>query len=356
MVSLFIGSTAEFSGKSLVCIGLGLGLKKDGFRIGYLKPLGTLPKKVREVFVDEDAFLVREVLRLEDDLEQICPVIFTPDLAEKAYEEQIEGLEEGIIKAHRTLSQNKDVVLIEGAADLSAGGFLGISGFYLVKRLKAKVILVDKYGADVHMDHILEVKEALGNRLMGVILNAVDPEMIDHIRELILPFLQRKGVDVFGILPYDTLLGSISVEELHSTLGGQVLCCQNKLGNLVECFSVGAMNLEKSLEVFRRWGNKAVIVGGDRPDIQLAALETSTRCIILTGNLYPSSIILAKAEERGVPMILVPEDTFTTVDRLEKVLGRLGVKNEAKIKRGAELIAQNMDLPLLYRKAGLVKE
>ena len=55
---------------------------------------------------------------------------------------------------------------------------------------------------------------------------------------------------------------------------------------------------------FRRKPNKAVITGGDRADIQLAALETSTRCLILTGNLYPSPAVLNRAEELCVPVLL----------------------------------------------------
>jgi BioD-like phosphotransacetylase family protein len=39
---------------------------------------------------------------------------------------------------------------------------------------------------------------------------------------------------------------------------------------------VGAMSAENALSYFRRKAHKVVITGGDRPDIQLAALETST--------------------------------------------------------------------------------
>ena len=65
-----------------------------------------------------------------------------------------------------------------------------------------------------------------------------------------------------------------------------------------------------------------MITGGDRPDIQLAALETSTKCLILTGNLHPSPIILNRAEELGVPMILVGQDTMTAMQTIEKFFGR----------------------------------
>jgi len=62
---------------------------------------------------------------------------------------------------------------------------------------------------------------------------------------------------------------------------------------------VGAMNVDSALAHFRRQPNKAVITGGDRPDIQLAALETSTRCLILTGNLPPNPLIIGRAKSEA---------------------------------------------------------
>lgn len=49
---------------------------------------------------------------------------------------------------------------------------------------------------------------------------------------------------------------------------------------MVEHLMIGAMDVDSALTYFRRKPNKAVITGGDRPDIQLAALETSTKCTI----------------------------------------------------------------------------
>jgi len=44
---------------------------------------------------------------------------------------------------------------------------------------------------------------------------------------------------------------------------------------------VGAMGQEQALNFLEVKANKAVITGGDRADVQLAALETSTKCLIL---------------------------------------------------------------------------
>ena len=47
----------------------------------------------------------------------------------------------------------------------------------------------------------------------------------------------------------------------------------------------------------------AVVTGADRTDIQLAALEASTQCLILTGLGDPLSQLIHRAEELEVPIL-----------------------------------------------------
>jgi len=94
---------------------------------------------------------------------------------------------------------------------------------------------------------------------------------------------------------------------------------------------VGAMQVEQALSYFRRVPGKAVITGGDRADIQLAALETDTRCLVLTGNLYPAPAVLTEAEVRGVSVIMVHSSTWEVVQRLDEIFGQLRLKTERQI-------------------------
>lgn len=354
MISLYIASTVGYSGKSMVCLGIGTRLAKDGFRFSYMKPLGKTITQENGVITDEDAVFIERALSLNEPLETICPIVITQDLIARAYRNEIHGLEEKIITAHRRLSENRDIVLIMGANNLYEGSFLGLSGLYVIKKLlSAKVVLLNQFTNELCIDCILGTREALGDRLIGVILNRVPAERIEYIQCSIVPFLGSKGIDVLGIIPYDHLLSTITVKELSEILNAKILCCENKLDGLVENFSVGAMAVDKALKYFRKKENKAVITGGDRPDIQLAALETSTKCIILTGNMFPSEIILAQAEEHHVPVMVVKDDTLSTVEKAERVFGRIRVRDSRKMARAIELVDQNIDYSNLYKKLGL---
>jgi len=131
------------------------------------------------------------------------------------------------------------------------------------------------------------------------------------------------------------------------------LCCHDKLSNLVEHFLIGAMQVDKAIEYFRKIRNNAVIVGGDRSDIQLSAIESGSVCLILTGELYPGEIILSRAEQKDIPILVVREDTYSVAKKLERLSVRLRLRDKAKVDRGMNLVTENVNFPLLYKKLGI---
>ncbi len=353
MISLYVGSTSGYSGKSLVSMGLGYKFKQDGFKVGYLKPVGILPIKVNNILTDNDAWRIYRALELKDPISEICPVVLTPDLSVKGYLKDVKGLMGKITKSFQRLSGNKDIMLIGGYGSIYTGNIIGIDGLKVINRLKSKVVIIVKYEGEWIVDYILQAKRNLSDKFIGVILNKVTPEFMQGVMDYIVPFLTRKDIDILGILPYDSVVGSITVEELSEMLGGKVLCGHNRLNNLVEQFLIGAMQVDKAIEYFKRTRNNAVIVGGDRSDIQLSAIESGTECLILTGELYPSEIIVSRAEEKDIPILVVRDDTYTVAKKLEKLSVRLRLRDKAKVDRGISLVIENVDFPLLYRKLGI---
>jgi len=353
MQTLFIGSTAGNSGKTLITVGLGLALKECGYKVGYVKPLGKLPITVDGKTVDADAHFLKGILNLAEPLEQICPVILTQDLVARGLRGEIPDLRSKIQQAYDTISAGKDITLIGGAGSLADGSFLGISGTRLAKEFRSPVLLIDVYTNEVCLDCILTAKESLGDRLMGVVLNRVTPQSLPEVEQMIVPFLGSKGVEVLGVLPLDRVLDAVTVRQMTEILDGKVLCGQDRLDEFVERFSVGAMDVDAALGYFRKLPNKAVITGGHRADIQLAALETSTKCLVLTGDQMPNEIIISRAREVGVPMISVHFDTLTTVEKLEAVPGRIRIREEQKVQRARELLRDRLNYRRIVEKLGL---
>ena len=116
---------------------------------------------------------------------------------------------------------------------------------------------------------------------------------------------------------------------------------------------VGAMNVESALGYFRSQPNKAVITGGDRTDIQLAALETSTVVLILTGNLRPSPLIIQQSEMLDVPILLVKENTMETVNCIERTHGKTRLGQPEKLDAFMQLMSDNIDMKSIFKACGL---
>lgn len=353
MVSLYVGSTTAYSGKSLVSMGIALKFKKDGLKVGYFKPVGVLPVKVEHILTDKDAWFIYRVLDLKDPVAEICPVVMTQELSIKAFQKDIKGLLGKIERSFHRVSKDKDMMVVGGYGSIYSGGVLGISGLKVIKRVDAKVVLVVKYEGDFCIDYILQAEKDLKERFVGVIFNKVTHEYKQGIEDYVVPFLKRRGIDIIGMLPHDPLVGSITVEELNEMLGGKVLCCHERLTNAVEHFLIGAMQVDKATEYFRSTKNNAVIVGGDRADIQLSAIESGTECLVLSGNLYPSESIIARAEQRDIPIVVVRDDTYTVAKKVEKLSVRLRLRDKAKVARGIDLVMENVDFSLLYRNLKL---
>jgi BioD-like phosphotransacetylase family protein len=334
-------------------MGLGNRFKKDGLRVGYVKPVGILPIKVNDTLTDHDAWRIYRALEMNDPIEEICPVVLTPDLLVKGYLKDMKGLMGKIARAFQRLSENKDIMIVGGYGSIYTGNIVGLEGLKVINRLKSKVVIVVKYEGEWIVDYILQAKKDLKDKFIGVVLNKTTPEFMQGITEYIIPFLKRKDIDILGIVPHDSVVGAITVEELNDMLGGKILCGHNRLNRLVEHFLIGAMQVDKAIEYFKRTRNNAVIAGGDRSDIHLSAIESGTECLILTGELYPSEIIISRAEEKGIPILVVREDTFTIAKKLEKLSVRLRLRDKAKVDRGIHLVNESIDFPLLYKKLGI---
>lgn len=356
MKSIYVTSMERYSGKTALCLALGRRLLADGYRIAYLKPLSLQPWRIGNHLADEDAAFVRQVLNLEADPWDLSPVIVTPEfLRERLQATEEENLMKRVKRAFEAASAGKDVILLEGGGSLREGHAVRLPTPEVARALSSCVLVSVKYRSDVRLlDDALSAKARLGELLCGAVINRLPAEAEAFTRQYAIPYLEKRGVQVFGALPESRSLAALTVAELIEVLHAQVLTRGTNLDALVETLTVGAMTAEAALHRFREQVNKAVITGGDRTDIQLAALETSTTCLVLTGNLQPSPLIVRQAESFGVTVLLVRENTMEAIEAIERVLGKSRIGQAAKLAEFQRLFDENVNLERLYKAMGLV--
>lgn len=345
---LLIGSVEATSGKSATILGLAHQLQSKGISLNYAKPLGTYYNNDN---VELDVEFIRSIMDL--GAKQVSPPLLSLNhqtIAKKISGEDTTNYDQ-IIQEY--LKADADLVLLEGAGNLWEGSLFDLSLAQIAEKVKAKVLLVARYHSLEVIESLLKAKEDLGESLLGVVINDVPPNELESLNKQIQPFLESKSISVFGMLPRNNLLRSISVREIAKQLGAKVLCRPDQLDLMVESLTVGAMNVNSALEYFRQGENMAVVTGGDRTDLQLAALDTSTNCLILTGHIPPQPLTLRRAEELGVPILAVELDTLSTVEIVDQAFGNVRIQEPIKVQCIKYLMAEHFAIDKLLEKLKL---
>ena len=354
MTGLYIGSTSGFAGKNLMVMALGLQLQKEGYKVGYMRPVGTSPIQKGDKMGDEDASFVQDVLGLDEDPELVSPVVATHDLQMQVFAEGCPDLMGRIVNAYNTLSKDKDVMLVCGAGSfLHAGKYCNVAGIDVAQALGTRVLLVDRFFKEFSYDYLISAKEQLGEDLIGAILNSVPESRMDTVESMLKPLMERRGIRILATAPQDSLLNAIRIGDLANRLGGKIISVPEKSDVVAEDFLIGTMQVENFMTHFRKKPNSAVIVGGDRSDLQLVALEGKCPCLILTGNLYPNDIILTRSEDLEVPIIVVRDDTYSVAKKMEKILESIKLRDQVKINHGAKLINSLLDWSTIKQSLGI---
>jgi BioD-like phosphotransacetylase family protein len=355
MKSIYVTSVERYSGKTATCLALSKRLIADGHKVGYLKPLSLQPWRVGDKWADEDAGFVKEALGLEAQPWEMSPVVVTSEYLLSRLESNGSSDPMAEVKAAcEVAGQGKDVLVLEGGGSLREGYTVGLPTPMVAAELGSRVIAIVRFLDEVRLlDDALTAQTRLGKLLCGLIINRVPPDAVEFVEKKAVPYLEKNGISVFGMLPETRILESLTVRELLDTLGGEMLSEQYDPEAAVENLTVGAMTTDAALRRFRKQSKKAVITGGDRADIQLAALETSTVCLVLTGNLRPRPLILKQAEESGVAVILVPENTMETIEAIDNVFGKTRMAQPAKLEQFEKLFVDHVDLKRLFQCLGV---
>ena len=129
----------------------------------------------------------------------------------------------------------------------------------------------------------------------------------------LMELMLRGGVD-----PIKSRQVRSSLEKVVSVIGGtfQHAVDPTRTDDLI--VTVGAMSADGFTSRVREFpAERLLVVSGDRPTIQLPAVETGVRALVVTGGYELSSGLMHLAEARGVSIIQSPYDTATTTMRIK---------------------------------------
>lgn len=352
---IFIAATMQNDGKTTVSLGLIAALKKRFERIGFIKPIGQRYLMEQGYKVDEDSVLIEEVFGIKCNIKDMSPVAiekgFTERYIEKGGEENYAKL---IEESFEHVAKDNDLVIIEGTGHAGVGSVFDLSNATVAKLLNTNVVLISSGGVGKPIDEVMLNKALFdreGVKLAGVIVNKVLPEKYDRIARLVKMGLEKKGLNVFGVLPYQKVLDIPTMREIKEELKIEALYKGEYLDKQAEKVLIGAMNVRDALQYIQ---NKCLmIIPGDRDDMIKAVCEVhggklkkgcSISGIILSGGLLPKNSSLKILEKSNIPVLITKEDTYAIASRVHSLVVKLKPQDSHKIDIIIKMVEKYIDI------------
>jgi len=331
---IYVCSVSERSGKTFLAVGLAKAWQEAGKKVGYLKLVTS-----GSAGTDDDPAFAQRVLALNDPVENLTGSVDP---------KEIEGSTKMILGR---VSAGKDLVVAEGLPPDSSRG--------IVDALGAGALLLHDY--NVPLASTLAACRKLGERCLGIVLNKVPRSRAARFQAEALEQIRGAGLSLLGLIPEDRLLMTLSIEELAAAVQGKINNSAEKTGELIENFMLGASTFDRGPAYYNRKANKAVILWGERPGFrkaalagyQIAALGTSTRCIVLSANSAPAPNVLEQASGKGIPIISAPGDVTSIAGAIDAFMMNMRFREASKMPRLVSAIKQDLDLAAISRKVGL---
>jgi BioD-like phosphotransacetylase family protein len=353
MSFLFIGSTGDRAGHSLITWTIARKLLEKGLRVGFVKPFGTNPFYVQGSWTDHDAYLFREILKLQEPIERICPYLVSDETWRQKGNDEI--MEEFKCLAQE-LSEDKDVLLIMGSKHIFFDdAACPIPDISFIPELKADFLLVHRYRKISRSIYsILSVRSLLKERLKGIIVNRVPPNEIHAIRNQLVLSIRQKGIPVTTALPEDPMLSFRSLHEANEVLSGEILFGEEKLGKPIGGITVGSADLTGELTLFKRAYNKIILLDPLAAGLQESESPRPVAAILLTSGRNPAPQLLQAAQRANVPLMLVKHDTFAAMELLEQSTSHLSPQDELKVHRFTEMMDKDGAMERLLHSLGIL--
>jgi len=344
MTRYVVASYTRNAGKTSIIVGLGASMEG---RFSYLKPLGDrLLYKKKNVW-DHDAALVK---RAFDKSFVGVDVTLGFEQAKLRYAHTRNGLHDRLRDMADTHDTGDGPMFIEGGGHLTTGMSVGLDPMSIVDVVGGELIVVLAGNEETVMDGyalVASMKEG-GIPVAGVIINkATEPDMLrDELEALEV----TDGPEILGIIPHRPEFDHPVVREVSDHLFARIIAGERGLENRVMTTFVAAMSAAQAVRhpLFSRKG-KLMLTSGDRSDLILAALETDTAGIVLSNSIMPPSSVIAAADTAGIPLLMVPYDTFEVARRLESYEPPAVTELDARFPLLEETIASSVILPSQQR-------
>jgi len=335
-----ITSMRPSAGKTSLIIGLARALN---MKLGYMKPFGARFIYKKKRLWDYDAALMAHIFNLDEAPEDMSIGFHHSKLF---YSLDEEATTAKLLSTLDHVGKDKDSIFVEAGKDIYFGTSVYLDAISMAKRLKGKLLVMLSGDEDTIIDDISFLTKYIrmdGISFMGVVINKV--VNIDDFNDVYLPMIRKMNIPLLGVIPVMPELTYVSAGYLADRIFAKVLAGESGLNHQVRNLVVGSMGAKSAMKspLFQDH-HQVVIISGDRSDLILTSLESQVAAIIISNNIVPSSIIISKAENLGIPLLLVATDTHETAKQIDGIEPLPTYEDMDKIIMIEKMVKDHVDL------------
>ncbi|UYZ62326.1 phosphate acetyltransferase [Hymenobacter weizhouensis] len=356
--TVFIASAEPHSGKSLVALGLVNMLLGRAQKVGYFRPI------INETADGHsDGHIDTVVRHFQLPLDYDATYAYTRPQAMQLLEAGRQGdIIDTVIRKFKSLEDTYDFTVVEGSDFQGEGtAFEFDANLSIAKNLGAPVLLVvsgaGKTTAQL-VNALLTMWRSVEGReiqVLAAVANRVAPDQVADVQNLLRAQLPPEII--LAVIPADKNLQNPTVREIYEQVGGKVLLGEQHLGNQVDHFITGAMQVPNFLT--RLEENVLIVTPGDRGDIVIAAQQANLSAnyprvagLVLTGGLEPEEPVLRLLEglETVVPVLAVSAGTFLTTTRIGAIQALISPDNPRRTRLAIDTFNRYVDVTALQER------
>ena len=99
------------------------------------------------------------------------------------------------------LAEGRDVLVMEGGRSLREGYVAGLPPKKVVEMVGMPLLAVIKYDDTLLVDRAMTAQNYFAKHFLGVVINEVPKAQAEIVKDVIVPFLTRHNIKVFGSCP-----------------------------------------------------------------------------------------------------------------------------------------------------------
>ena len=174
-----------------------------------------------------------------------------------------------------------------------------------------------------------------------IFIPSIENAGVERNLYLIANFLSKKKISI-------EVLTAFKKEKKIFNRKIKVISLENS-NKLIENYLIGGFVLDWGPEFFSKFTNTALIVRGDRPDVQLSAIQAGNlNVIIATNNETPVEYVLHEANKYKIPIMVVDKSTENIIDQISENLEKVKFNHPDKIINANEILSNSLNFDKLF--------